>query len=77
MAGGASRVRNLYIAKNGTEIASSISSKELDGTNEGTYGVQSFTTLTTSDYIELFVEAETSTTATIVDTVSISVLEIS
>lgn len=77
MGGGAARVRNLKFAKNGTVIESSISSKSLDGTNEGSYSVNSVIDLTTSDYVELWIEAETATTTTTVDTASICVAQIS
>lgn len=77
MAGGASRVRNLYIAKNGTKIASSISSKSLDGTNEGTYSINGIVSLSNGDYIELFIGAETATTSTTVDTASLNIVQVS
>ena len=77
MAGGAARVRNLKFAKNGTVIESSISSKSLDGTNEGTYAVNSIVSLSTNDYVELWIEPETATTSTTVDTCSIMISQAS
>lgn len=76
MAGGAARIRNLFIAKNGTVVASSEASQTMDGTNPATIVVASIVSLDTTDYIELFIEAETATTSTIVDTASITVAEI-
>lgn len=76
MGGGSARVRNLKIAKNGTVIESSVSSKELSGSAEGTYAINSIVSLTTNDYIELYIEPETATTATTVDTCSIMILEV-
>jgi hypothetical protein len=75
MAGGASRVRNLTFAKNGTNIPASIASKSLDGTNEATMTCVAIITLTANDYVELFIEAETATTSTTVDTASIVLVE--
>ena len=77
MGGGAARVRNLKFAKNGTVIESSISSKSMDGTNEGSFAVQSVIEVTNGDYIELWIEAETATTSTTVDTASIVVTQVS
>jgi len=75
MGGGAARFRNMYIAKNGTVVTSSIATQRLDGTNAATMVCNSLVSLATNDYVELFIEAETAVTATTVDTASIIVVE--
>jgi hypothetical protein len=75
--GGATRVYNFYIAKNGTIIDSSASQRDYDGTNSGSSATQSVVSLSTNDYIELYVRAETATTALTADTVSTSIIQVS
>lgn len=71
--GGASRVYNYYIAKNGVTITSSISSAEYDGSNPGSNSVTSLVELTKDDYVELWVEAETALTDLNVENTSMKV----
>lgn len=76
IAGGASRTYNWYIAKNGTIIASSVSQRSYDGTNAGSCSCTSVVSLSTNDYVELYIRAETATTSLTADTVSITVVEV-
>lgn len=71
VSGGATRDYNFYLAKNGTVITSSLSKRRYDGSNPGSNSVTSIVELTTGDYLELYVEALTATTAINVDTSSI------
>lgn len=75
--GGASRTYNYYMGKNGTIILSSVSQRDYDGSNFGAVNCGSLVTLSTNDYIELFVRAETATTSLNVDTCSIKAVQVS
>lgn len=72
--GGAARQYNYYIAKNDVVIVSSISKNEYDGSNPGASFVSSVLELETGDYIELWVEAVTATTALTVETCNLGIL---
>jgi hypothetical protein len=63
IAGGAARKYHYYVAKNGTIIAASVAAHEYDGTNPGSNACQALVNLVTGDYLELYVRAETATTA--------------
>jgi len=71
IAGGASRQYSYMLAKNGTVIASSVCKAEYDGANPGSNSVSSIVELEENDYLELYVVADTATTALTVDTASI------
>jgi hypothetical protein len=64
------------LAKNGTIIASSVSAREYDGLNPGSVSCVAVTELDENDYVELYVRAETATTAITADTVSITVVQL-
>ncbi len=69
---------NFYIAKNGTIIASSVSQVLYDGTDAATsVAVSSIVGLVTTDYIELFVRAETTASNLNIDTCSIKIIQAS
>ena len=74
--GGATREYVYYIAKNGTIIGSSESKRTYDGSNAGANSCSSIVTLATTDYIELYVVANTATTALTVDTCSLKIVEV-
>ena len=70
---GADRVYTFYIAKNGTKIASSVIKRTYSSGNPGTAVVHSIVEMTTNDYVELYVQAETAATNLTIDTCSIAV----
>jgi hypothetical protein len=76
IAGGAARTYHWYLAKNGTIVASSVAAREYDGTNPGSVSCVAVTELDENDYVELYVRAETATTAITADTVSITVVQL-
>lgn len=76
IAGGAVRQYSYFIAKNGTIIGSSISTTELDGTNPDSFHCQSVVSLDQTDFVELFVRADTTTTVLNLDTVSFTVTQL-
>jgi hypothetical protein len=76
IAGGAARTYHWYLAKNGTIVASSVAAREYDGTNPGSVSCVAVVELDENDYVELYVRAETATTAITADTVSITVVQL-
>jgi len=73
IAGGAARQYVYTLSKNGTQIVSSSSKTEYDGSNPGSNSVSSIVELAENDFIEIKVYAVTATTALNVDTTSIKI----
>jgi len=74
--GGATRQYSYFIAKNGTIISSSISTTELDGSNPDSFHCQSIVDLNQTDFVELFVRADTATTVLNLDTLSFTITQL-
>jgi len=73
--GGASRQYVYTVSKNSTQIASSSSKTEYDGSSPGANSVTSIVELSENDFIELKVYAVTATTTLTVDTCSFKIVE--
>ena len=76
IAGGASRTYNFYWRKNSTTDLSSVSQRDYDGTNSGSLSCGTVASLTNGDTLALYVRAETATTAMVVDTCSIKIIQV-
>jgi len=71
---GADRVYTFYIAKGGTKIASSVIKRTYSSGNPGAASVDTVVQLSSGEYIELYVQAETAATNLTIETCSISVI---
>ena len=69
---GAAQQYVFYIAKNGTIITSSQAMREFTTSTPGTIAVKSLVSLTTADYIEIYVKKVTGTDTITANTISIS-----
>lgn len=73
IAGGASRQYVYLYVKNSTEIVSSSTKSEYDGSSPGSGSVSTLVELTDTDTLQLFVYAITATTSLTVDTASMTI----